>query len=429
MTFEGASGVPELVPDIFRCGDCGAGYAMITDLAYLHDDNTPVVEQAGNNRMARVSAAQQGEQLQWKNGAVKAKDDSSRLVCLHCCGRHHGTRYLQENGKPNSAWNRLRKRSFGSYKNCPSAVKMLCELHDRKLKQGGKVPERSSADVYQELKKSDDLKKGIDWITMCGSLVMLFYACGVCGFAPVMSSSWYRCISWAKEAAEGMTSQHGFWVCANCGEKWSWRGHGHVRLFAVGDAGSIAAGQYMFARIGHNVSSKNEKLIAFMKACVLLDALNGRALTRHSIVRVIAELNVAVERKLLSGVRELVSYQARPIENAHWTLYCESSKLSIKKENTWHTAINTKAVAGGIPTLSEEYLEMFLETAAASLDIEMATAVEPAQKEARKMLMESPTFQRARERLALVSSETVPRVHRVPPTTGPAAAAAEYEEA
>ena len=428
VTFDGASGASQLGPDIFHCCDCKAGYAMITDLAYLRDDNSPVVEQGGNDRMARVIAQQNGAPLPWKNAAVKAKDESSRLVCLHCCGRYHGEQYLQKNGKPTSAWNRLRKRSFGSFKNCPSAVKMLCELHDRKLQDIGKVPSRSSADVYKELKNSDDLKKGIDWITMCGSILMLFYTCGVCGFGPVMSSSWHRCISWAKAAVEGMTSQHGFWVCANCGEKWSWRGHGHVRLFTVGDARSIADGEYMFARIGHNVSAANEKLINFMKACVLLDKLHDRPLSAHNIIKVIRELNVAVEKKLMCGVRELVSFQAKPLANDHWQLYCESSKLSIKKEGSWHTAIDTNAVAGGVRTLDEKYLEMFLQTAAASLDVEMASPVEPAMKESRAMLLTSSTFQRARERLALVNSEAVPHVHRAPPTTGPAAAAAEYEE-
>lgn len=133
VIFDGAA-ASQLTPDVFRCCDCRAGNALITDLAYLHDDNTPVVEQGGNNRMARVSPVQQGESLPWKNCAVKAQDESMRLVCLHGCGRYHRTRYLQENGKPNSAWAWLRKQSFGWHKNCPSAVKMLCEIHGRKLK-------------------------------------------------------------------------------------------------------------------------------------------------------------------------------------------------------------------------------------------------------------------------------------------------------
>ena len=58
----------------------------------------------------------------------------------------------------------------------------------------------------------------------------------------------------------------------------------------------------------------------------------------------------------------------------------------------WHTAISTNAFAGGAPMLDGKYLETFFQTAAASLDVEMATAEEPVQKEARAILLASSTF-------------------------------------
>ena len=404
--FDGASLAAQNSPQLWICEDCGKAFPVISMLAYLTPDNKAATLASNDNRVKRALQQQHGNKIVFENLSVR---DNARLVCLYCCETHHKTTYLGQGGKPTAAFTSMRKRSSGCHKQSPSCVNWMLNLHDQKIQQEtGARPKISSADIYNSIQASDSLRKGIDWVTMCGGLLSIKYGCHPCKHYPLSSAGFYRCISWAHAAEAGMTGSKGFWVCANCVEKWHWTEQGAYRLLTIGSTESIAAGQYLFAYIGEEVSTVNANLMNFMKTCSLLSHIDGKPLTDPVILQAISEMNSAQEKRMCAGVKEVVTFKAKRINNEHWKLYCESDKLSIRREGGFYKAIDVSLVSEGVPMLTDEWLTMILDYAAAALDIDMSAHVTPAMKKARRELMSRSSYQMACMRMRAICNQAMP---------------------
>ena len=146
----------------------------------------------------------------------------------------------------------------------------------------------------------------------------------------------------------------------------------------------------------------------FMKTCSLLSHIDGKPLTDPVILQAISELNSAQEKKMCAGVKEVVTFKAKRITNEHWKLYCESDKLSIRREGGFYKAIDVSLVREGVPMLTDEWLTMILDFAAAALDIDMSAHVTPAMKESRNSLMSRDSYQMACRRLRAICNQAMP---------------------
>ena len=126
------------------------------------------------------------------------------------------------------------------------------------------------------------------------------------------------------------------------------------------------------------------------------------------IVQAISELNSAQEKKMCAGVKEVVTFKAKRIPNADWQLYCESERLSIRREGGFHKAIDVSLVKPEIPMLTDEWLTTILDFAAAALDIDMSAHLPPALQESRRELMSRDSYQMACRRLRAICNQAMP---------------------
>ena len=404
QAFDGAALAAQNPPQLWSCEDCGKAFAVISMLAYLTPDNKAAVLPSNDNRVNRALRGPHGEGATSQNLCVR---DEPRLVCLYCCETYHKTTYLGPGGKPTSAFKSMTKRSSGCHKQDPSSVKWIVNLHDKKIEQDtGERPDLSSMKIYKSLREADIWRKGIDWVTMCGGLLSVKYGCLPCKHYPLSSAGFYRCTHWSPSAEAGFRT--GFWVCANCVEKWSWPEQGAYRLLTIGSTESIAEGQYLFAHVRENVSRDNVHLMSFMKTCSLLSHIDGKPLSEKVILQAISELNSAQEKKMCAGVKEVVTFKAKRIPNADWQLYCESERLSIRREGGFHKAIDVSLVKPEIPMLTDEWLTTILDFAAAALDIDMSAHLPPAMQESRRKLMSRDSYQMACKRLRAICNQAMP---------------------
>ena len=334
--------------------------------------------------------------------------DNARLVCVYCCEKYHNTTYLSPAGKPTSAFAAMRKRSSGCHKQCPSAVKWMLNLHDKKIQHDtGYKPEIPSKDIYNTFETWDSLGKDVFADTLCDGLLSVKYGCRPCLHYPLSSTGFYRCVSSTHPAETGISKTDWFWVCANCGETNVWGEDGAYRLLTIGSTESIAEGKYLFAYVQEKVSRSNENLMNFMKTCSLRSHIDGKPLSHWMILQAISEMNSAQDKRMCAG--EVVTFTAKPIPGGCWHLHCENEELSTGCENKYK-AIDVSLVDQGIPILSDELLTKNLDFAAAALDIDMNAHVTPAMTISRTALMARDSYQKACHRLRAICNHVMPDV-------------------
>jgi hypothetical protein len=178
-------------------------------------------------------------------------------------------------------------------------------------------------------------------------------------------------------------------------------------LFVIGSKEMIAQGIYFFAYSG-TVSRDNENTMNYLKSLVLLQALAGKPITTAAILAAIDELNTKVEQKLCRGVRELKVKYGCPIDKNVYQLYCESRKLSMDREGLAFKTIDLSAIHQSVETFDDAHLEYFLDLCGSFLNVEHSWPSEPAMRQARNRMTQSPTFLRARNRMLTVVSHANP---------------------
>ena len=191
VEFDGASTNSQQPLPIWSCTDCRKSYAVASAVAYLRVDNTFVKEDNPNFKAA-IALAREGKEPQWSNRFSATKTIAQRLVCINCCERLHGEKYIN-NGKPSARWDKLRKRSHGCVSKS-STEHILKQVNKRARAGADHLPVVDVKDVFARLEANDAAKKGQDWIEWLGPLCTFHYGCGHCLCFPTKSSSWYRAV-------------------------------------------------------------------------------------------------------------------------------------------------------------------------------------------------------------------------------------------
>ena len=392
-------------PRLWTCEDCGNTFAVVSMLAYLKRNNEAAVLPSNKKLVEQTMQVQHGYSATLEKYSVT---DNARLVCVYCCEKYHNTTYLSPAGKPTSAFAAMRKRSSGCHKQCPSAVKWMLNLHDKKIQHDtGYKPEIASKDIYNTLETWDSLGKDVFADTLCDGLLSVKYGCRPCLHYPLSSTGFYRCVSSTHPAETGISKTDWFWVCANCGETNVWGEDGAYRLLTIGSTESIAEGKYLCAYVQEKVSRSNENLMNFMKTCSLRSHIDGKPLSHWMILQAISEMNSAQDKRMCAG--EVVTFTAKPIPKGYWQLHCENEELSTGCENKYK-AIDVSLVDQGIPILSDELLTKNLDFAAAALNIDMNAHVTPAMTISRTALMARDSYQKACHRLRAICNHVMPDV-------------------
>ena len=392
-------------PHLWTCEDCGKTFAVVSMLAYLKRNNEAAVLPSNKKLVEQTMQVQHGYSAALEPHSVT---DNARLVCVYCCEKYHNTTYLSPAGKPTSAFAAMRKRSSGCHKQCPSAVKWMLNLHDKKIQHDtGYKPDIPSKDIYNTFETWDSLGKDVFADTLCDGLLSVKYGCRPCLHYPLSSTGFYRCVSSTHPAETGISKTDWFWVCANCGEINVWGEDGAYRLLTIGSTESIAEGKYLFAYVQEKVSRSNENLMNFMKTCSLRSHIDGKPLSHWMILQAISEMNSAQDKRMCAG--EVVTFTAKPIPGGCWHLHCENEELSTGCENKYK-AIDVSLVDQGIPILSDELLTKNLDFAAAALDIDMNAHVTPAMTISRTALMARDSYQKACHRLRAICNHVMPDV-------------------
>jgi hypothetical protein len=137
-----------------------------------------------------------------------------------------------------------------------------CRIPDKKLlKIIGNISEKcerngeAKLDTDKVLKmfQAPELTGSTEWVTSIGPCSLLLYGCHECGIYPTKSSSWWRCSP--NVSVTGQTEQGGYWRCASCCARWSWKSSGVLRLLCIDDEHE---GLY-FAHIGVALSACEKK--------------------------------------------------------------------------------------------------------------------------------------------------------------------------
>ena len=136
-----------------------------------------------------------------------------------------------------------------------------------------------------------------------------------------------------------------------------------------------------------------EAKINFLKACNILDHIDGQPITKELLLAVIDQMNEEQEHRLMHmmGVQ---TFTARDPSGCNVTPYCEDQRLSMQRTGTTFRALDLTALAEEPATLTPQDSEMVVEMAAAFMDLDTFVPTEPAAKKARNALLYSPNVKK-----------------------------------
>ncbi len=178
---------------------------------------------------------------------------------------------------------------------------------------------------------------------------------------------------------EGHTNdRHGQWRCAVCTKKWQQSTSAHLRLFCIGDATT----EYFLVKCGE-LSQAQENTINILKACKLLEQLDGVKITVLSLLDAICELNTKCETRLGSYKEANMFTAVDPSEYA--TIYCEDHRLSLCRVGQTFKAL--KIDPSAVPVCAAEDVDMILATANAFVNIEEYPATGAGTKKTKNVLV------------------------------------------
>jgi hypothetical protein len=290
-----------------------------------------------------------------------------------------------------------------------SRAEFICTLAGKKAESRQETRSVRTLAVYQALSASATLTAGLDWVSMLGSWLFLFYGCPYCLLFPLMSNCWYRFQRLVKQETVGMTmagDDDGHWRCASCVKRWSWAAGGAYRLLVFGNWNQATQrfDNYQMAFIGQQSDAQNNK-INWLKGCKAVETLAGRPITRESVLQMIETLNQETNRRLTQGgIQELTRKAAQDpssaLTEANCRLYMEDERLSLRGPGFQFNAINPKLCTTPVTAISPEELDDLLDGAAAGLNVEEGPSTNANQKAIKRQVMDSPGFRRGRQLLS-----------------------------
>lgn len=367
--FEGASAVSRESPQAMHtCTECKKQYPFYSQLAFVN----------AMNEWARVPDATLSRVME--DSFSNKVTDEAHLKCFECLGRHHGADYVNSSGKLTSHWQNMMKSTKRSKMSSAKLSAVLTGI-DAKRARTGQDDEVTVTQAYHELENSCDFRCATDFVYDICPSVSLLYGCG-CGSFPLMSSGWWRCSPYS--SMEGNTrSAKGHWRCGQCAARWSWATGGSLRLFTI-----LGHDSAFVIKIGAQVTKEHELQLNILKACSLLEQLNGVKVSVESLLAAISELNVKRQEKIGKHLPVHI-VTACDTSGSGAITYCEDYRVSLNRVGqTYHIL---RMNPGELETCTCEDIDMILATAAAFMTIETYTPAGPAHKNVYKKMVERAT--------------------------------------
>jgi hypothetical protein len=341
-----------------------------------------------------------------------------RPCCAYCATKLHKKQYymviLQADGKTidkvTSEWTRLKAKSRGMQPNKHHS-QIAAMLFDMRTGRANVENLPSTWSIYMS-HKDRLMARATDWVVELGSdhpFMWVLFGCEPCGIWTLGSHCWFRCQRLvselqAEDASAGQSEGH--WRCGTCWGKWGWSLCGSMRMIVVGKA-SVSGGfepGYKFSYIGETDTSIDNKL-AFLRTASLLRVLNGREVTKESLMHAVDVLNNEVVCKFSKGMREVRTVRSKTVpkydqDYAGVYITCEDPRLSLHAFGQEYLVLDKKLIEAGqsepIGTIDKNFLHFLLDWASAAYDIEGTAPTGAATKSLRWSIMTSEGFMRGR---------------------------------
>ena len=418
-TFDGASGASRLKPDLWRCQGCGDSYPMVSWMANVRTSDHSFFG-FQDKRLRDIFEREAGFENLYEAGTVM-------LACPYCCESWHKQVYVdRKDPGRHRLLERYRRRAMNSrgMKMQASRVAWICKHADKHNPDASGV---SYTELFQTMSSNQQARKSTDFVYILSPWCTLSYGCQRCLVVPLRSCSWWRTIRPMSTPAPGLTESSGgsgnrpkaHWRCGNCLEEWTWGEQGTTRVFAIGgndDKGDTYSG-YIYAYIGA-IPQALENRIIFIKGCVLMKQINGRAVTKEVLLQAITELNTVLETRFKDLKEVRVFTAADPMTHDYFRhsgakILCEDPRLSLATPGQSYKGIDLRRVKNPPAVLTPDEVEFLVDTIAGTLDVE-AVVTKPGSSDRRIQwsIMESGHFKRARTTLDRLTgaSQGVPGV-------------------
>jgi hypothetical protein len=387
-TFVGACGATREAPLEFKCDDCHTQYYWHYWVAPFTQDNAFAKVNQNYDKLKAIRQAQDGD---FKNQFTNEK---IRTTCAYCAEKLHKRVYVDpEKKEPNNYWRNKLKEAKG-YSRGKKALQRTLGFADEKAERAAVLGDRkpqSAKVVYQSLRDNHTLRLAVDWVVELCNICYLWYACAACGMIPVRSNMWWRLVRLAVEFREGLesaSSDTGHWHCGNCLTQWNWTSDGGKRVFAFGRLEDESQ-PVLWGYIGDTQGTKLESKIQALKACTMLEVLDGKEVTREHLLEAIEQLNCRAVKKLVHalGSKRTVWLEAKDPTGVHnHKPFVSDERLMLKYPGTKYLAIDLGKVQANtkdkVQTFSTEELEELLDTCAGCMDLSSAKTQGPAQRKA-----------------------------------------------
>ena len=359
VLFDGAAAAAKPVDDnqLYMCSLCDKSFPFYSQMAYLNAQDKAFHKSYDGDVSKAIDSTQDKE---WHQIGSPSK---IAFACYICAGEAHNETYLNNRGSLSAKWRNAADLSKGRH----HKAKIGRVLHTIEKQYERSTGEKTSAKNVMEAMRDERTAKATDWVTNLGYGSFLLYGCPPgkgCGTYPLKSDKWWR-MSGAVNASGTVTN--GYWSCANCLLRWSWKECGNYRVFIV--MAPDESENNLVAYIGGHYAQNIEQEIMILKGAQLLDTINGQTITAETLLRAIDRLNEVSEKMLvakLKGIKWVIAQD--PSKKFDTPLFCEDPRLSIERPGVQYQALILKEEKD-IPILTIEELQRIIDVTSAFMDL------------------------------------------------------------
>jgi hypothetical protein len=343
--FEGASGrvhdVLEMPKTQHKCEVCAAKYAHWDHFAYCDKSGKVVVHQDSVLSQVKQKATGKG----FSNLAKGS--ETLVLACVICCEKQMKETYTVKKGEGftlTSAWKTLARRTKPNMKMSNKKLQNAMQTMEDHINRDGGVEGKAVdiKDVYT-LTESKLARQAADWVCELALNLCILYGCCECGLYPLQSSFWWRCNSQINAADGTVTGGH--WRCAGCLKRFSSGVGATRRLLAIGDES-----QYFYFYIG-DTSTLVEAKLRFLQMCQMVTVLDGKPVTKETLLECIRILNERTQQRL-SSFKEVVTLAAKDPSEMNVEIFCSDARLYLSAVGQRFKALDLRGET--IEVLDEE---------------------------------------------------------------------------
>jgi hypothetical protein len=365
--FDGAAASAMEEPKLHLCMACNKEFGRFSELAYVVPAKGHQFAHPMHSTVSRAIEKADGRPVQ-----NKCEDEVVILACWRCCEEWHQVSYKHSDGRLTSSWS---NKSRGS-KRCslPPAklTRMLKAIDEKRVRVHKDEHMPSAEDAYKMLKESTMARAATDFITvMVDGCLSLHYGCGACMCFPLQANGWWRCSHFFEE---GIThSSKGHWRCANCLDRWTAGKYEDISMFVLGDSSD-----HMFIMTG-GLSADQKAEVNIIKGSMLLKVLNGKPVTKQSLLDAIGCLHNKAHRRLASFA-EVIEFAAKDPSSTGAAMVCEDVRLSLSRVGEKVLAL--KPDKSSVLVATSDDLDDILATAGAFMSVESFVASSKKEKAA-----------------------------------------------